>query len=200
MPDSVQPHGLQPTRLLHPWDFPGKSNVMCKQGSGVGRPREQWLRAAPSQASPSLHVLLVTRGFCFSRWQGSAVHEEGEGLTSEDYSQVPSQKSVCPRGRSTVDLVTWGCGPGSENTWKEARERKTVEVKSWVKADGTPEGNGVPNAERPRYPGPLFIRTRCPDTSSKATLWVKAQHEGALPPPCIVRKDPRVPHTARRGA
>ena len=25
-------------------------------------------------------------------------------------------------------------------------------------------------------------------------------HEGALPPPCIVRKDPRVPHTARRGA
>ena len=29
-------------------------------------------------------------------------------------------------------------------------------------------------------------------------LW--PQHEGALPPPCIVRKDPRVPHTARRGA
>ena len=23
--DSKQPHGLQPTRLLHPWDFPGKS-------------------------------------------------------------------------------------------------------------------------------------------------------------------------------
>ena len=23
--DSVQPHGLQPTRLLHPWDFPGNS-------------------------------------------------------------------------------------------------------------------------------------------------------------------------------
>ena len=24
MSDSSQPHGLQPTRLLHPWDFPGK--------------------------------------------------------------------------------------------------------------------------------------------------------------------------------
>ena len=23
--DSVRPHGLQPTRLLHPWDFPGNS-------------------------------------------------------------------------------------------------------------------------------------------------------------------------------
>ena len=25
MPDSLWPHGLQPTRLLRPWDFPGKS-------------------------------------------------------------------------------------------------------------------------------------------------------------------------------
>ena len=24
MPDSEQPHGVQPTRLLRPWDFPGK--------------------------------------------------------------------------------------------------------------------------------------------------------------------------------
>ena len=23
--DSLRPHGLQPTRLLHPWEFPGKS-------------------------------------------------------------------------------------------------------------------------------------------------------------------------------
>ena len=33
--------------------------------------------------------------------------------------------------------------------------------------------------------------------SSRATLSTPT-HEGALPPPCIVRKDPRVPHTARR--
>ena len=25
MSDSLRPHGLQPTRFLHPWDFPGKS-------------------------------------------------------------------------------------------------------------------------------------------------------------------------------
>ena len=30
--DSLRPHGLQPTRLLHPWDFPGKD-------TGVGRHR-----------------------------------------------------------------------------------------------------------------------------------------------------------------
>ena len=27
------------------------------------------------------------------------------------------------------------------------------------------------------------------EPNSKAILWNKAQHEGALPPPCIVRKD-----------
>ena len=31
--DSSRPHGLQPTRLLHPWDFPGKSTgVGCHSG------------------------------------------------------------------------------------------------------------------------------------------------------------------------
>ena len=30
MSNSLRPHGLQPTRLLHPWDFPGKSvGVSC---------------------------------------------------------------------------------------------------------------------------------------------------------------------------
>ena len=46
--DSLQPRGLQPTRLLHPWDFPGKSTgVGCHflfqgifpiQGSNSGLP------------------------------------------------------------------------------------------------------------------------------------------------------------------
>ena len=34
--DSSQPHGLQPTRLLHPWDFPGKSTgVGCHAFSDI---------------------------------------------------------------------------------------------------------------------------------------------------------------------
>ena len=28
--DSSRPHGLQPTRLLHPWDFPGKNTRVHK--------------------------------------------------------------------------------------------------------------------------------------------------------------------------
>ena len=58
----------------------------------------------------------------------------------------------------------------------------------------------VPHAERPRFSGPLWIRTRCSDTSSKATLWMKAQQEWALTSLCIVRKNTQVPHTARQEA
>ena len=46
MPNSLGPHGLQPTRLLHPWDFPGKNTgvgshfllqgIFPTQGSNLG--------------------------------------------------------------------------------------------------------------------------------------------------------------------
>ena len=39
MSDSSKPHGLQPTRLLHPWDFPGKST-----GVGCHRLLRFWLQ------------------------------------------------------------------------------------------------------------------------------------------------------------
>ena len=55
----------------------------------------------------------------------------------------------------------------------------------------------VTHAERPRFPGPLLIRSQCPDTSLKITLLMKAQHLGALTPLGIVRRNPQVPHTAR---
>ena len=43
--DTQRPHGLQPTRLLHPWDFPGKSTgagCHCLLWVGVLRSRKPW--------------------------------------------------------------------------------------------------------------------------------------------------------------
>ena len=60
MSDSLRPHGLQPTRLLHPWDFPGKS-------TGVGhypllRVGSYYCSNLPcSYYSPSIVVLLMTQ-------------------------------------------------------------------------------------------------------------------------------------------
>ena len=53
MSDSLRPHGLQPTRLLHPWDFPGKSTgvgchfllqgIFPTQGLNPGLPLCRWI-------------------------------------------------------------------------------------------------------------------------------------------------------------
>ena len=65
--DSSQPHGLQPTRLLHPWDFPGKSTgVGCHEllpplpwahlWEGSGRPLLEF--AARCCWHPNLQAIL----------------------------------------------------------------------------------------------------------------------------------------------
>ena len=69
MSDPQRPHGLQPTRLLHPWDFPGKSTGL---GRGVSSPQMlQLLKrdalsqepASPSKGSPVTRVgRLSSRG------------------------------------------------------------------------------------------------------------------------------------------
>ena len=56
MSDSSQPHGLQPARLLHPWEFPGK-------GTGVGchcllRPQVLIPSKYPPHQAPSGGLLL----------------------------------------------------------------------------------------------------------------------------------------------
>ena len=61
--DSLQPYGLQPTRILHPWDFPGKSpgvgchfllqGILQTQGSNPGLPHcRQLLYGLSHQGNP----------------------------------------------------------------------------------------------------------------------------------------------------
>ena len=75
MPDSLQPHGLQPTRLLHPWNFLGKSTgVGCHfllrgifetQGSNPGLLHCRCILYQPShKRSPRI---LEWVGYPFSR-------------------------------------------------------------------------------------------------------------------------------------
>ena len=61
--DSYRPYGLQPTRLLHPWDFPGKS-------TGVGCHcllRDSQLALGNGCLSEWRHLLPVHRGSRFSK-------------------------------------------------------------------------------------------------------------------------------------
>ena len=72
--DSLRPHGLQPTRLLCPWDFPGKTTgadchfllqgVFPTQGSNPGLPhRRQMLYRLSHQGSPRSNAIMQNRYF-----------------------------------------------------------------------------------------------------------------------------------------
>ena len=97
-------------------------------------------------------------------------------------------------------------GPTTHPQRAESRPVQPRFTPPWVRSQSVSSRSGhlqEHNWEARPYPRKeptLLRRTRGPDPSSKASLRVKTQHEGALPAPCIVRKDPRVPHTARRGA
>ena len=60
MSDSSQPHGLQPTRLLRPWDFPGKSTgVGCHcllRKSGLPRHFTDSVPMCPTENTPCISV------------------------------------------------------------------------------------------------------------------------------------------------
>ena len=75
MSNSLRPHGLQPTRLLHPWDFPGKgTGVDCRfllqgifttQGlPGLSQCRQMLLPSEPLGKPPEL-----TRWLSIESWK-----------------------------------------------------------------------------------------------------------------------------------
>ena len=90
MSDSAtsRPHGLQPTRLLHPWDFPGKS-------TGVGC--HCLLRRKPR------HILLSERShfekttYC----RGSGIWRSGRGKT------MGTQSSGCRGWEEREGRMSW---------------------------------------------------------------------------------------------
>ena len=84
VPDSVRPHGLQPTRLLCPWAFPGKNTgVGChffSRGSSWYRDRTQ--------------VSCIAGGFCTTEPPGKP--QRSWGLSSgPKIKNEPPQKKPC---------------------------------------------------------------------------------------------------------
>ena len=63
--DSERPHGLQPTRLLHPWDFPGKSTgvgchcLLHKHHGTISKTTSSYLRFPLTQLV-KLNLILLS--------------------------------------------------------------------------------------------------------------------------------------------
>ena len=76
--DSERPHGLQPTRLLHPWDFPGKSTgVGCHRLLHLTLQAQQKVLRKASFFSYQLglpHSIPATLNLLFLKWNQACSH------------------------------------------------------------------------------------------------------------------------------
>ena len=101
MSDLQRPHGLQPTRLLHPWDFPGKSTgVVCH-----GLLREyasrrifmqiwRWVVLQWFECSLLLNFFLFLKQLLFFLWADSTLYSL-KTLTLETAFQCQSRSGSC---------------------------------------------------------------------------------------------------------
>ena len=75
--DSSRPYGLQPTRLLHPWDFPGKST-----GVGCHCLLRQWKLLTPKtfqQLTTWRFMILVAKTKSFILYLPTGMKSDGQG-------------------------------------------------------------------------------------------------------------------------
>ena len=94
--DSLRPHGLQPTRLLHPWDFPDKS-------TGVGC--HCLLLIIHYLKSNMILNFLVwrTNSFTFSSCQSSLISFAWSSQTLKPFGMWNPEHKICPHRKSSVN-------------------------------------------------------------------------------------------------
>ena len=126
MSDSSRPHGLQPTRLLHPWDFPGKS-------TGVGcqcllQSTQQTILFGIQESSISQPTVLQSMGS-----QGV-----GHNWMTEWRRQWHSTPALLP-GKSHGQRSLVGCSP-----WGREESDMTERLHFHFSLSCIGEGNGNP--------------------------------------------------------
>ena len=122
MSDSLRPHGLQPTRLLRPWDFPGKSTgvgchfllqgIFPTQGSNPGLPHcRQMLLTSElpgKQLTPPKDVLFIIGDWnakVGSRETPGAIGKFGLGVQNEAGQRIIEFFQECT-GHAKHPLLT----------------------------------------------------------------------------------------------
>ena len=89
--DSSRPHGLQPTRLLHPCGFPGKSTVVgCHC---LLRDRSERLLQRSSRGR-SIYKILVKGKFNAINWRGRGIQCLLYKMFSVSHEQLMSHEEI----------------------------------------------------------------------------------------------------------
>ena len=106
MSDSSRPHGLQPTRLLCPWDFPGKSTgVGCHFGYSISKKTilepKQWIALLRKEMASFQEVLenRFTRRFPSKGPQWLLCHPGNQAMSS------PRRSVYLSPGKGTLSWI-----------------------------------------------------------------------------------------------
>ena len=115
MSDSQRPHGLQPTRLLHPWDFPGKSTgVGCHCLLWAEVPRLQIKTESKSKFVTCWELKFlnkITFQICWCSPTGSEIPQSNATLCTLDCSEIVNCCNTISRVRF-IPIFGNGAGRG----------------------------------------------------------------------------------------
>ena len=155
MSDSLQPHGLQPTRLLHRWDFPGKNtgvpNSQNKRASLVAQTvkclaakRETWLwfwsGEDPLEKEMATHSSTLTWKI---PWMENTGRLQSMGSQRVRHNWVTFHFH---RVREIEEKWSRGTTPNSKNKrtpLKEQRHRSLQSNTHWVQNGGNENIEGI---------------------------------------------------------
>ena len=136
MSDSVQPHRRQPTRLLHPWDSPGKNTgvgchflLQCRKGKS----EREVAQSCPTLCDPmdcslpgsSVHRIFQARvpewvAIAFSQFNGTT-------------SFIMDSKPAWPlHYREVLSLLNWTINKPSLCSKPEFFNLSTVDILDWI--------------------------------------------------------------------
>ena len=150
MSDSVRTHGLQPTRLLHSWDFPGKSTGMPSPSPhpSLGFPMAQMIKNLPA----------MQETWIWSLQKGMATHSSVPAWRIAWTEKPGGLQSMGLHGqRSLVDCGPWGCMDG-EAWWTAVHGVEEPDTSTFTPVWSLPQtllvlpyGTSVPTSVQAHY-------------------------------------------------
>ena len=112
MSDSLRPHGLQPTRILHPWDSPGKST-----GVGCHRLlRQNAVLGCNLKNDRMISVHFQGKPFNITVSQVYALTSNAEEAEAEQFYEDLQDLELTPKKYVIFIIGDWNANVGSQET------------------------------------------------------------------------------------
>ena len=200
MSDSVRPYGLQPTRLIHPWDFPGKSpgvgaTAFSDEGEGrensidriVHRVAKSWTRLSDFHFHFSLFKVKQLK----HRTKGSSqaeIHSLQRDSRARCRSPGHAQLPACSKATCSKAAPAWGGASEGRTSCEVLQRRPAVAGGTAAHSHGAHLQEAWGGAVGPPRDGHLLLGCRQLPTTEERTALLDTSS-----PPLLVSDDCALP-------